>query len=188
MSKASPTFDLRECLQCKESFSPTGGRQLYCKDCGNSERKTWQKDYNKIYYREQRLRDPAVIEKARTSREKGYGNGYGKGERTGYKDAEVKIWGNGRGRLVGERWRDISRKLIDEIRNNPCTDCGDMFPVVCMEFDHVPERGPKSFTISTHFYWKAWDVVLAEIAKCDLVCSNCHKIRTRDRRASKVSP
>jgi hypothetical protein len=59
-------------------------------------------------------------------------------------------------------------------------DCGNKYPAVCMDWDHV--RGEKTQIVSrlvganTSETSKAQ--VLAEIAKCDLVCSNCHRIRT----------
>jgi hypothetical protein len=45
-----------------------------------------------------------------------------------------------------------------------------------MEFHHRNPR-TKKFNISAGAY-RATSVVLAEIAKCDVICSNCHQIRT----------
>jgi hypothetical protein len=54
-----------------------------------------------------------------------------------------------------------------------------------MQFDHV--RGEKLFNVS-YFRSKAKiDFLLAEIAKCDVVCANCHAIRTHERRAAKAA-
>lgn len=69
--------------------------------------------------------------------------------------------------------------FINSFKASPCTDCGRQFPPFCMDFDHV--RGTKDIKVSlmkTH----AKERVEAEIAKCDLVCVNCHKIRTESRR------
>ncbi len=56
-------------------------------------------------------------------------------------------------------------------------DCGNKFPPECMDFDHV--RGEKLFNIcSNKGRQQGWKKVLVEIAKCDLVCSNCHRTRT----------
>jgi hypothetical protein len=45
-----------------------------------------------------------------------------------------------------------------------------------MDFDHV--RGTKIFEISKKPTTNK-EVILAEIEKCDIICSNCHRIRTR---------
>lgn len=76
--------------------------------------------------------------------------------------------------------RDARRRLIDAIKSVPCTECGVTYPPYVMEFDHV--RGEKSFVISANISQKPWDVVLAEIAKCEVVCSNCHQMRTHRQR------
>lgn len=59
----------------------------------------------------------------------------------------------------------------------PCADCGGVFDPVCMDFDHRPGT-KKLFTISHGIARRTYDAVLAEIAKCDIVCANCHRIRT----------
>jgi hypothetical protein len=71
--------------------------------------------------------------------------------------------------------------LIDRFKSAPCFDCKQSFPTCCMDFDHRPGvdkvfelnyRAMKSFSL---------DSIIEEIAKCDLVCSNCHRIRTKTR-------
>lgn len=73
---------------------------------------------------------------------------------------------------------------IAALKTEPCADCGDRFDPVCMDFDHRPGE-VKRFGIAKFGTHSMVDVVL-EIAKCDLVCSNCHRLRThrqRDHRA-----
>ncbi len=69
---------------------------------------------------------------------------------------------------------------VDSLKDVPCVDCGESFPAECMDFDHV--RGEKLFTIS-HLAkaLKNRDRIAAEIEKCDVVCANCHRTRTRQR-------
>lgn len=68
--------------------------------------------------------------------------------------------------------------IYDAKAGHPCTDCGFSYPVVCMDFDHV--RGEKKFNLSSsHGYSEA--TIREEIAKCELVCANCHRIRTSKR-------
>lgn len=66
---------------------------------------------------------------------------------------------------------------------NPCMDCGGVFPQECMDFDHRPgETKVKAVgTMVAHGHNK--EKVYAEIAKCDLVCANCHRTRTKKRRS-----
>lgn len=71
------------------------------------------------------------------------------------------------------------RALIDEIKSRPCADCKCSFPPYVMEFDHA--RGQKCFEIGNNKY-VALDRILEEAKKCDVVCSNCHAIRTHERR------
>jgi hypothetical protein len=73
-----------------------------------------------------------------------------------------------------------SQNFITEyLAANPCVDCGEADPVV-LEFDHV--RGQKRKVMSTlvaeGYSLKA---IKEEIAKCDVVCANCHRRRTAHR-------
>lgn len=72
-------------------------------------------------------------------------------------------------------------EYIDEVKNQPCEDCGGSFPPCAMDFDHV--RGEKRFQIGGNTF-KNWDQLLGEIAKCDVVCANCHRIRTWGRKGT----
>lgn len=68
------------------------------------------------------------------------------------------------------------RAWLDQIKDKPCADCGVEYPPVVLDFDHR-DPSKKSFNISDGTY-KPRAVVLAEIALCDVVCSNCHRLRT----------
>ena len=76
-------------------------------------------------------------------------------------------------------FRNRRRTITDEAKAVPCVDCGGTFPPECMDFDHV--RGEKLFGLAQGS-GKAIESVLAEIAKCDVICANCHRTRTRQRR------
>jgi len=73
------------------------------------------------------------------------------------------------------------RVILDECKNNPCIDCGNSYPPYVMDFDH---RDPKTKVakVSALTYWGSEKKLLDEVAKCDLVCSNCHRIRTHNKR------
>jgi hypothetical protein len=72
-----------------------------------------------------------------------------------------------------------ARARIIELKNVPCMDCKNRFPPECMDFDHA--RGNKSFTIASLISRISIKAILEEIEKCDIVCSNCHRIRTAQR-------
>lgn len=76
-------------------------------------------------------------------------------------------------RVAEERWLF----LIEYFATHPCFDCGESDPMV-LEFDHL---GEKSFGISGGLRYRRWEEVLAEMAKCDVVCANCHRRRTAHR-------
>jgi hypothetical protein len=65
----------------------------------------------------------------------------------------------------------------------PCADCHKLFPPFVMDCDHV--RGEKVAPVSSLAAKGSIKVFLDEIAKCDIVCSNCHRIRTFTRRPPK---
>ena len=76
------------------------------------------------------------------------------------------------------------RRRMEELaalKARPCADCGVQYPPYVMDFDHV--RGEKLFNVSAKAGSMARERRDAEIAKCDLVCANCHRIRTHLRRA-----
>jgi hypothetical protein len=61
----------------------------------------------------------------------------------------------------------------------PCTDCGRFFPPQVMQWDHLP--GTQKLGDVSTFKGRSREEVLAEIAKCQLVCANCHAVRTFER-------
>lgn len=70
------------------------------------------------------------------------------------------------------------RGYIMKAKNKPCADCGLQFAYPAMEFDHA--RGDKKFALSC-VRDATMEEIAEEISKCDVVCSNCHKVRTHNR-------
>lgn len=64
---------------------------------------------------------------------------------------------------------------------SPCTDCKVFYPYYVMDYDHV--RGKKTAGLAVIVKGSSLDTVKAEIEKCELVCANCHRIRTWMREA-----
>lgn len=79
---------------------------------------------------------------------------------------------------TARRWLLFSEKL-QTLKSDPCVDCGLTFSPCIMEFDHV--RGLKVRGVSAMSTYP-WPKVLAEVAKCELVCACCHRTRTAIRR------
>jgi len=73
-----------------------------------------------------------------------------------------------------------TRYLLEFFAEHPCIDCGETDPVV-LEFDHLRD---KSFAIGAKLAQFAWQTILDEIQKCEVVCANCHRRRTARRRGA----
>ena len=73
---------------------------------------------------------------------------------------------------------DKRRQWLDGQKNKPCVDCGGRFPSICMDFDHR-DPGWKFDTVSRMLLHNSLQKVIDEIKKCDLVCANCHRVRTK---------
>lgn len=71
-----------------------------------------------------------------------------------------------------ERHLELVRRLA-ELKAHPCVDCDVQYPPPVMEFDHV--RGTKKFPISAANL--ARKDLVEELAKCELRCANCHRMR-----------
>ena len=66
---------------------------------------------------------------------------------------------------------------MDYLRLHPCVDCGES-DIVVLEFDHLRDKTRNvSYLIGTGEIPR----IKEEIAKCDVVCANCHRRRTSER-------
>ncbi len=75
------------------------------------------------------------------------------------------------------------QRLVTEIKEaTPCADCGKSFPGYVMDFDHVKEG--KTANISVLVNQCARQKLIKEIEKCEVVCSNCHRVRTFTRKTT----
>ena len=56
-----------------------------------------------------------------------------------------------------------------------CSRCGYSSNYAALEFHHAAPTD-KTFNLDLRSLSnRAWDVIVAEAEKCELVCSNCHK-------------
>ena len=78
-------------------------------------------------------------------------------------------------RATYEKRYAVRRAIIAAAKAQPCADCHRHFPGYVMDLDHV--RGKKCFEVGSATFY-ALKKLYAEIAKCDPVCANCHRVRT----------
>lgn len=74
--------------------------------------------------------------------------------------------------------RRLAQAFIAAAKARPCVDCGGRFPSHVMDLDHL-DRSIKKMNISmmvSHGF--AVEAIAAELAKCEVVCANCHRDRT----------
>ncbi len=73
--------------------------------------------------------------------------------------------------------RLIRRQFVNKFKNRPCADCGRRYPSYVMDFDH--RKGENKMGDIGHMFgnW-SFEQIRKEIEKCDIVCANCHRIRT----------
>jgi hypothetical protein len=76
-----------------------------------------------------------------------------------------------------KRYREENRPLIRQyLRAHPCLDCGET-DIVVLDFDHR-DPAAKKYSVMLLASHKSWVRVVAEIEKCEVRCSSCHRRRT----------
>lgn len=75
-----------------------------------------------------------------------------------------------------DKARQQAAEIIRAAKNIPCMDCEVKYPPYVMDFDH---RDPsQKLGTANDMARYGLNKLRAEIAKCDVVCSNCHRERT----------
>lgn len=65
-----------------------------------------------------------------------------------------------------------------------CADCGYNEHAEALDFDHLDN---KTVQVS-HMYTYSWERIWTEVGECEVVCANCHRVRTAARRAPRKDP
>lgn len=81
------------------------------------------------------------------------------------------------------------KAVFDAAREGPCIDCDEKFPPAFMHFDHINDD--KIANPSRMYKAAGMKEMLAEMAKCELVCANCHAgrgVARRDPRYRALEP
>ena len=109
---------------------------------------------------------------------------------TGLSKSTLSYWfSHGQKEKTTKRSRAYRNKLknfIDTYKEEKgCQDCRDegypgMHPYYVLDADHV--RGEKANNVSQMYRTNTVEETMAELAKCDIVCANHHRIRTHKRR------
>ena len=77
------------------------------------------------------------------------------------------------------------REFVQRIKSRPCADCGIQYPYYVMDFDHR-EGEIKKYQLN-RIDRMTVRTILHEIAKCDVVCANCHRERTYQRKRKSLT-
>lgn len=84
--------------------------------------------------------------------------------------------------LVQYNKQEFKKRLKQIKEKSGCVDCGEKNHIV-LDFDHLQN---KKYNISRMIHdGFSWEAIKKEIAKCEVVCANCHRIRTHIRLTSK---
>ena len=73
------------------------------------------------------------------------------------------------------------------LKDAPCVDCGGRFHHAAMQWDHLPGSVKKN-DLGRLVNGHSRAVILDEIAKCELVCANCHAVRSYERARGVAQP
>ena len=75
---------------------------------------------------------------------------------------------------------DIKEYVHNLKESQPCADCRVSYPYYVMDFDHI-DGSVKENEINYLCFTGRSGALKREIVKCELVCANCHRIRTHTR-------
>ena len=80
-----------------------------------------------------------------------------------------------------DRKRKLNKqKLYGHLLGKVCVECG-ISDIRVLEFDHLPGNTKVSEISSMMSNGNCWETIKKEIEKCEIVCCNCHRIRSISR-------
>ena len=85
-----------------------------------------------------------------------------------------------RGKIRRTKLRaEFRSNMLQFLKRKACITCGEN-DIRVLELDHI-DSSQKTFNISQAVrIGKTWQQVLEEIKKCQILCANCHKIKTAE--------
>ena len=82
--------------------------------------------------------------------------------------------------LYRKKIRDRNREYVRKIKeSSPCVDCGKHYHYSQMDFDHIDLKKVNIARLANSE--ASIKTIKSEISKCEIVCSNCHRLRTWQR-------
>ncbi len=82
---------------------------------------------------------------------------------------------------ASKRARQRKEKVVlEHLQRSPCMDCGEN-NILVLEFDHRDPRKKLGNVGEMLAKGTSYERLEAEMDKCDVVCANCHRIRTAKR-------
>lgn len=77
-----------------------------------------------------------------------------------------------------DRFRRLKAKLL-AMFGGACVDCALAYngKNACVFHFHHRDPSTKTFALGNQLCNKAWQAIVAEARKCDLLCANCHELR-----------
>jgi hypothetical protein len=86
-------------------------------------------------------------------------------------------------RRVNLTYQSINRKKLKLQQyklDRGCVDCGYKEHAEALDFDHLSD---KTMNVSNVIHANmSWERIMKEVSKCEVVCANCHRVRTANRR------
>lgn len=97
--------------------------------------------------------------------------------RNHYQTYRLKYIKKARVRTI-EQIRINNEFMIEYLSNHPCLDCGEQ-DIIVLEFDHLRDKIADVSVLARGGY--SLEKLKQEVAKCEVVCANCHRRRTAKR-------
>jgi hypothetical protein len=162
-----------ECFFCKidkpvEDFWRAAGRKRMCWDCQYAKRKAYKATY--------KANNP---EKHREA-QKRWKRGWKARNPEKYREDAKRAMAAWKAKNPGahRKAKMLLTEWVWSLKRGPCADCGVQYNPWVMEFDHRPEFVKVESISKMVRNLISKEVILAEVAKCELVCANCHRERT----------
>ena len=76
------------------------------------------------------------------------------------------------------RLKAVAAAYVRSLKDKPCVECKQKFHFSAMDFDHLDPSSKEDSIQNLVNHGAKKERIDREVAKCELVCSNCHRVRT----------